>query len=237
MAPKTATKPGFKLQSKNFIICFKSASQSSKESKLLEEYTDWREVMGVILRTCEAFPNNVKRVQEEAARRLEIWSLTQPGGAALQLKVRIDAMERRYYKQDQNKCFFLRFNDVYKTLVYFSVRRKQRMLDLRTIAAAKVTGCMVKKEHFKELELPRDVLPDLHEAFDDNWRVKYINTSDLKRKIDKLSLDDLRKKKDCPYCGRKNFKKIVTHVMRTDACHTQYSSQLQHNYVINNCFW
>ena len=96
---------------------------------------------------------------------------------------------------------------------------------------------MVRKEHFKDLEVPRDVLPDLQEAFDDNWKVKYINTSDKKKKIDELSLNDLRKKKDCPYCGRKNFKKIVTHVVKTSACYSQYRAQLEHNYVINNCYW
>ena len=45
------------------------------------------------------------------------------------------------------------------------------MLDLRSIAALKVTECMISKEHFKDLEVSRDVLPDLHEAYDDDWRI------------------------------------------------------------------
>ena len=193
--------------------------------------------MAVILRTCEAFPNDTVKVEYEAARRLEIWSLTQPGGADLQLKVNVDIMDRKYFKQDQNKCFFVQFNDVNRTLIYFAVRRKNRMSDLRSLAAAKVADCMVRKDHIKELEVPRDVVPDITEAFDDDWRVKYINTSALKRKIDQSSLNDLRKKKDCPYCGRKNFKRMVTHVVMNRDCHMQYCTELEYKYVDNNCFW
>ena len=119
----------------------------------------------------------------------------------------------------------------------FKVKKKQSMLSLRTLSAQKVSACLRVEDHINKLELPRDVLPAIHESYYDEWINKKLDTSAQKRKIQELSLNDLRKKKDCPYCGRKNFKKIVTHVMVNDACHLKYDTQLEYNYVINNCFW
>ena len=232
-----ATKVGAKMASPNFILRFRSANQNGKPSQLLEEYTDWKGVMKVILATLENHPTNTETFLTEAKEKLEKWAFDQEGGAELQLKIRVYLINRLYYRQDQTKFFSMYFTDVYRTSVTFDIRKKNKMTSLKTLAARKISGCILNKDDAKTFEIPRNVVPDIEEAFDDSWRVKYINTSAQKRKITELSLNDLRKKKDCPYCGRQNFKKIITHVMRTDDCHVKYKTQLEYNYVVNKCFW
>ena len=233
----TITPVGYKLSSKNFIIKFKSARQNSNESKVLEQNTDWTEVMNIVLNTLEEHPTNTKSVSKEASSRLEEWALTQTGGYDLKLRVTVMIYKPDYWRQENKRDIFLHFSDAYRTCVIFKVKKKQSMLSLRTLSAQKVSACLRVEDHINKLELPRDVLPAIHESYYDEWINKKLDTSAQKRKIQELSLNDLRKKKDCPYCGRKNFKKIVTHVMVNDACHLKYDTQLEYNYVINNCFW
>ena len=193
--------------------------------------------MLILLESLESHQTDTARVMKTAAVRLEEWAVNQPGGEMLQLRVSVEIKDSKYYRQDQHKCLRLNFSDLHRTSVMFSVRRKTQLSSLRSLAAARVAGCVARKSHLEDLELPRDVLPDMKEAFDDSWRIKRIDTSPLKRKITDQTLDDLRSKSDCPFCGRRNFKKILTHVMRNEKCHLLYKSQLNFNFVANNCFW
>jgi len=230
------TPVGYKIASKNFIIKFKSARQNLKESEVLEEKTDWTEVMNILLNTLEDHPTNIKSMNKEATQRMNVWAQTQTGG--YDLKLNATAMiYKDYGRQETKKDIFVSFNDQNRTSVVFRVKKKQSMMSLRTLSAQKVSACLRVEDHINSLELPREVLPDIHEGFNDEWIKKKLDASAQKRKIQELSLNDLRKKKDCPYCGRKNFKKIVTHVMVNQACHLKYDTQLEYNYVINNCFW
>ena len=233
----TICKVGHTIETRRFSLQFKSASQNGVRSQILEEKTDWVAVMRILLACLDRNSTDTAMACREASARLEEWAVCQPGGEPLQLRIRVEVKDRKYYRQDQHKCLWLHFSDVYRTAVMFSVRRKNQMTELRSLAAAAVVSCVVRKEDIERLEVPRDVIPDMKEAFDDNWRVKYINTSSLKRKISDETRNDLRAKTDCPFCGRRNFKKILNHVMRNEKCHVLYKAQLEYNYVVNNCFW
>ena len=233
----TICKVGYTLETAKFWLQFKSASQKKVRSHVLEEKTDWRAVMLILLETLESHYTDTAMVMKTASVRLEEWSMNQPGGEMLQLRVSVEIKDGKYYMQDQHKSLCLNFSDLYKTCVMFNVRRKTQMSSLRSLAAATVVDCVVRKGHLRQLEVPRDVLPDMEEAFDDSWRIRRIDTSPLKRKITDQTLDDLRSKSDCPFCGRRNFKKILTHIKRNEKCHLLYKSQLNFNFVANNCFW
>ena len=239
--PNMITKKGYQLASSSFILKFVSARQKKLENRVhLEEYTNWRGPMVELINVFEKWPRDVSMVEKEAAIKIKEWvrhRSVQGGGEELVLNVRIQITDKMYHKQDRIKTVFLHFNDERKTLLMFEIKKKQKMSMLRTIAAEKVSGLLAKKEDIKDLEVPRDVIADLTQAFDDSWRIKYINTDSLKRKVAELSLSDLRKKKDCPYCGRANFKKILNHVRKNKNCHLKYNTQLEYNFVINNCYW
>ena len=240
--PNMITKKGYQLASSSFILKFVSARQKKMENRVhLEEYTNWRGVMEELINTFEKWPKDVNMVEKEAAIKIREWVLhrsVQGGGEELVLNnVRVQIMDKMYYKQDKVKIVYLHFNDERKTLLMFEIKKKQQLSMLRTLAAEKISGLLTKKEDIKDLEVPRDVIDDLNQAFDDSWRVKYINTDSMKRKVSELSLSDLRKKKDCPYCGRTNFKKIINHVRKNKDCHLKYNTQLEYNFVINNCYW
>ena len=233
----TICKVGYTLETRKFSLQFKSASQQGKRSPILEEKTDWVAVMSILLASLENNTTDITMACKEASARLEEWAVCQPGGEPLQLSIRVEMKDLKYYRQDQQKCLWLHFSDIYRTAVMFNVRRKNQMTDLRSLAAAAVVASVARKEDIEKLEVPRDVVPDMKEAFDDHWRVKYINTSPLKRKITEETRNDLRTKTDCPFCGRRNFKKLLSHVMRNEKCHVLYKAQLEFNYVVNNCFW
>ena len=236
---KMATKRGFKLASANFVLTFLSGTQSRGQSSraALEEHTNWRGVMATLLAALERNPAQLTEATAAAGRDLSNWVLAQEGGAGLELAVSVKMMDQDYNRQNRNKYIFVHFNDVNGTVIMLNVQKKLKMSSLRSQAAAKVAGCILKKDDVATLEIPRDVVPDIKEAFDDNWRVSYIKTSQLKRKISELTLSDLKMKKDCPYCGRRNFKRILTHVMKTSGCHFKHNSQLEFNYAANNCYW
>ena len=232
------TKKGFQLATSSFSLKFVSARQNMVNSRVyLEEHTNWHGVMLELVNVFERWPRDCAMVEREAAIRIREWVLTQEGGEGLGLDVRVSIKDKLYHKQDRLKLVYLHFNDERKTRLIFEIQKKQKMSMLRTLAAQKISGCISKKDDIKELEVPRDVTVDIEEAFNDSWRVKYLNTASVKRKVAELTLDDLRKKKDCPYCGRKNFKKIISHVKKNEYCNLKYNTQLDYNYVVNNCYW
>ena len=233
----TICKVGYTLETAKFWLQFKSACQKKVRSPILEERTDWNAVMMILLESLERHYCDTAMVMKTASMRLEEWAMIQPGGEILQLRISVDIKDGKNYRQDGHKSLCLNFSDLYRTSVMFSVRRKTQMSSLRSLAAARVASRVVRRSHLRQLEVPRDVLPDMEEAFDDSWRIRRIDTSPLKRKITDQTLDDLRGKTDCPFCGRRNFKRILTHITRNEKCHLLYKSQLNYNFIANNCFW
>ena len=90
------TAPGFLMESQMFSLKFMSASQQGQLSYLLENETDWKDVMHILLDSLDAFPSNNTEVEKMGSDRLEEWALTQEGGDELELKVEVEISEKIY---------------------------------------------------------------------------------------------------------------------------------------------
>ena len=103
MGERADTIPGFLMQSENFFLKFITGLQCGVSSKLLEYETDWYEVMEIILSRLQDEPENKDRFEVIASRDLEYWARVQPGGEALNLKIRVLLEEKRYFLSKKNK--------------------------------------------------------------------------------------------------------------------------------------
>ena len=135
------TKPGFQMESQMFSLRFMSASQQGQLSHLLEYETDWKEVMQILLNSLDTFPTNKSEVEKVGSEKLEEWALTQEGGDELELKVGV-----KYYESDSLKCLRLIFNDLFKTVVLFNVRKKKVMKTLKMISAEMISSIHLTQE-------------------------------------------------------------------------------------------
>ena len=134
------TVPGFLMQSENFFLKFITGLQCGVSSKLLEYETDWYEVMEIILSRLQDEPESKERFEIIASRDLEYWARVQPGGEALNLKIRVVLEEKRYFQppSGSRKTLRLVFNDRFSTQVLFHVRKKQFLRSLKDLATAAV---------------------------------------------------------------------------------------------------
>ena len=176
-------------------------------------------IMMELINTFEKWPKDIAMVKKEARVKIREWLRQQILIHAfminpLHLMIMLDSVMIKVKDPDRGGRVKTVCIHLHSGMLMFEIKKKQKMPLLRTLAAEKISGFISKKDDIKELEVPRDVLDDLQEAFDDSWRVKYINTDSMKRKVSELTLDDLRKKKNCPYCGRTSFKKIINHVKK-----------------------
>lgn len=232
------TTPGHTVQNSKFSIKFESATQKGKESHLLEFQTDWSEVMDILLNNLSRQPASpLCPVEMQAAQELEAWALAQDGGEELQLRCRVNVADLKYYRATAVKNLWLYFNDQYKTIVMFTVVRKRELQPLVGLAASRVADQLTAVQQSDRLELPRDILPDLRAAYTDPWRTHKLDSSPRKKRVSQMTVKNLRKMKNCPYCGKKNFKKVLAHVVRSHDCHVKHKAQIQYNYVVNKCFW
>ena len=156
-----------------FSLRFMSASQQGQLSHLLEYETDWKEVMQILLNSLDTFPTNKSEVEKVGSDKLEEWALTQEGGDELELKVGVIISEKKYYESDSLKCLRLIFNDIFKTVVLFNVRKKKMMKTLKIIAAEMISSRLSDEDDVYKLEVPRSLYPDITTAFTDSWRVRY----------------------------------------------------------------
>ena len=67
----------------------------------------------------------------------------------------------------------------------------------------------------------------LFEGFSLKYNIfRPIDTTAKKRKIIQLAIN-LKNMHDCPFCGRVNLKRLLSHIMRTKACHMKIKWQIQ----------
>ena len=171
------TKPGFQMESSMFSIKFLWARQENQVSYLLEQETDWEEVMKILLNSLDSFPTNITEVELLSSNKLEEWALTQEGGDELELKVNVKISEKNYYQTDSIKHLRLIFNDLFKTVVLFEVRKKQVMKTLRMLSAEMVSSMLNTVKEVSTLEIPTTLYTDILTAYEDHWRLQTINTS------------------------------------------------------------
>lgn len=180
MAERADTIPGFLMQSENFFLKFITGLQCGVSSKLLEYETDWYEVMEIILSRLQDEPDNKERFEIIASRDLEYWARVQPGGEALNLKIRVLLEEKRYFQppSGSRKTLRLIFNDRFSTQVLFHVRKKQLLRSLKDLAAVAVADQICAESQINELscELPQVLLPTVRKAFNNCWTARHFRT-------------------------------------------------------------
>ena len=91
------TLPGFKMQSKNFVLKFIAGLQKGVCSRLLEFKTDWFYMMEILLNRLEDEPVNLDKFQVIASRDLENWAQIQPGEDTPKLKIKVEVKEEKLY--------------------------------------------------------------------------------------------------------------------------------------------
>ena len=96
---------------------------------------------------------------------------------------------------------------------------------------------MNMEEEIFKLEIPTTLYTDIRTEYKDDWRMRTIDTSHMKRKVAEVLSNRFKSMRDCPYCGRANFKKLMSHILRNSDCHLQYKVQLEYDFVQNSCFW
>ena len=174
------TVPGFLMQSENFYLKFITGLQCGVSSKLLEYETDWYEVMEIILSRLQDEPESKERFEVSASRDLEYWARVQPGGEALNLKIRVLLEEKRYFQppSGSRKTLRLVFNDRFSTQVLFHVRKKQFLTSLRNIAAAAVADQVDNEGQIDQLtaEIPGILIPVVKKSFKNCWTPRYFRS-------------------------------------------------------------
>ena len=70
------------------------------------------------------------------------------------------------------KSLRLIFDDVFKTVVLFNVRRKKVMKSLKTLSAEVVSSNLSCEEDIHRLDIPRGLFKDLESAYADSWRAR-----------------------------------------------------------------
>ena len=159
------------MESKTFSLKFMYACQQGELSHILEFMTDWKEVMEILLVCLETSPTDKVEVEKMGSEKLEQWALTQEGGDELELEVGVVISEKRH-QVDSLKSLRLIFNDMFKTVVLFNVRRKKVMKSLKTFAAEEVSRHLKSEQDITSLEIPRGLFKELEVAYRDSWRVR-----------------------------------------------------------------
>ena len=174
------TVPGFLMQSENFFLKFITGLQCGVSSKLLEYETDWYEVMEIILSRLQDEPESKERFEIIASRDLEYWARVQPGGEALNLKIRVVLEEKRYFQppSGSRKTLRLVFNDRFSTQVLFHVRKKQFLRSLKDLATAAVADQINNEGQIDQLlaEIPGVLIPSVRKSFRNCWTPRYFRT-------------------------------------------------------------
>ena len=167
---KMYTKPGFLVYSSSFIIQFTAVKVKSEEEELVD---NWCNIMFPLVKAFERWPRDMARIEREAADSKCFDIMVK--------RVKID----HTFSRIKRVCVYMEevLGDKRSKLIFF-VKKKQEMKTLQTLAAEKISNCVSKKKDFEHLEVPKPLLADLNEAYDNIWRVN------LKCYICKGNLED-----------------------------------------------
>ena len=182
------TEPGFTLRNQGFFLKFVTGMQCGVSSRLLEYETDWYEVMQILLAKLEEEPEVQNRFEAAASLALEDWAKLQPGGASLNLKIRVALEEKKYFMggagrpgagapPGARKSLKLTFNDRFTTQVLFHVRKKSVMRSLKYLSAIAAAAPMVAAEAAELLaasgELPAALAADVRAGWSNCWTERH----------------------------------------------------------------
>ena len=143
------------------------------ETTQAQEHDISSSVMKVLLRTFELHPNDAARV----AGNVED-TLNKEFGETSQVDVRVRILSKgkagKHSRKEQNKIVLVKLSDKGggSTVMVFRVINRNNVLSLRFQAATTIAQCFQnQKVKVIELEVPRDVVEDIHEVLDDNSTV------------------------------------------------------------------
>ena len=74
-------------------------------------------------------------------------------------------------EEARNTIVLVQFNDEPGTVMVFRVINKLNILSLRGMAAAKVSRYIQKIEDVENIDLPKDVVPDIRRVFSEDTKV------------------------------------------------------------------
>ena len=164
------TEPGDKECSSSFILEFTAAKVKGEGEELVD---NWRHLMIQLVNAFEMWPMDMAKIEREAVDF---------GNFDIRVKkVKIN----HTFSRIKRVCVYMEevLGDKRSKLIFF-VKKKQEMKTLQTLAAEKISNCVSKKKDFEHLEVPKPLLADLNEAYDNIWRVN------LKCYICKGNLED-----------------------------------------------
>ena len=179
------TKPGDQVFSSSFIVEFIKAQdicgevQDEDEYRKALEYEDGHMIMRDLVNAFEMWPRDMARVKREAESLLDYdinseW-VRIPGKYFFTNWVQIsdDTISRRPGDRIRRVHVHLKeeMSNI-KSIYIFEVKKKQEMKTLQTLAAETISECISKREDFEHLEVPKQLLTELNQSYDDIWRLK-----------------------------------------------------------------
>ena len=171
--------------SSNFIMTFVKVGMSKKSNQGLLDSQDYyrhlfqqfdnlealKRIMKILLDKFERYPADTAKVAEEVAVLLR-----GNGDSLLQTMI----ITNEVHDQQREKFIVVYFHDQHGTFLVFHVKKKMKMLTLRTFAAATISRCVQKKEDVLGLDLPKNVIGDILGTFKDSWKPKIYHNSKIR---------------------------------------------------------
>ena len=125
---KIETIPGFILQSKNFMVKFIAGLQKKRVSKTVEEESDWRDFMFIILKNLEKFPYSLKKNHNFINKDLNSW--IRAHNLEMKISVKIEERDNFSKSNGSKKSLTISFSDDLKTQIIFHIKKKSTMKTL-----------------------------------------------------------------------------------------------------------
>ena len=150
----------------------------NKETEATLEHDISSSVMKVLLRTFELHPNDAAIAT--VAGNVED-TLNKELGETLQVDFRVRILIKgkagNHPRKEQNKIVLVKLSDVggESAVMVFRIINRNNVLSLRSQAAAKIARCFLnqKVKAVGNLDVPRNVVEDIHEVLDD---ISIVNT-------------------------------------------------------------
>ena len=175
------TVSGSILQSQHFIVKFVAGFQKGLVSNLVQYDTDWMDVMTIILEILELFPTSVNKIEKVLDAALDDWLRFSSAADNIKTSVKIDEEVHFLPPPGSKKSLKLSFSDMMKTEVLFHIEKKSSMKTLKALGAAAMVENLKLKKDIAKLGIPVTLLPDLFEAFENDFSVKYYNNCHSQR--------------------------------------------------------
>merc|ERR550519_2535813 len=173
------TIPGCTLGSQLFDLTFVGGLQKGEPSSVLEDDTDWLQVMVIILDNLMRNPRSVDQVTEALDLALEDFMNAHHIHLADHPQIRIKSTLENYITVPEHfvpcKLLQIAFMDEFQTTLLFEVNKKTVMKSLKSISADVVASCLEVVKDVEKLEIPTIVKKDVKKSVRNDWVLKRHN--------------------------------------------------------------